>query len=206
MNRYYNSPLGRFMSPDPYKSSIDFRTPMSLNRYVYTNGDPINNNDPSGLCTIDGIEYPDGQPPCPNVTSVTVNGDEGSSATPMAGYGGVSDFGLDDLQFYGGLQSEVLLLSPTPKPSQIALDNKRCHDEVAAAFQKVRDDMVSVWTEFWSPPSNVETGGSKGGLFGAFEGYAGEYLPELTGLEGAVFGTVVGAVIGASAAVVTSPH
>jgi hypothetical protein len=51
------------------------RDPQTWNRYAYVVGDPVNQNDPSGLCTIDGTEYLDGYPPCPDVNGVTVNGD-----------------------------------------------------------------------------------------------------------------------------------
>ena len=59
--RWYSSAPGRFLSPDPYRGSMDLTKPASLNRYSYSWNDPINNNDPSGLCVIDGQEYPD---PC----------------------------------------------------------------------------------------------------------------------------------------------
>jgi len=53
-NRYYNSALGRFMTPDPSTSSQSPNTPQSWNLYGYTAGEPVNANDPSGLygCVI----------------------------------------------------------------------------------------------------------------------------------------------------------
>jgi len=47
-NRYYANTLGRFTSPDAGTGSkpVD---PGSWNKYVYTQGDPVNFNDPSGL-------------------------------------------------------------------------------------------------------------------------------------------------------------
>ncbi len=55
--RYYSSSLARFLTPDPYRRSGRLAVPLSLNRYNYVGGDPINRNDPSGLCdvTIAGI-------------------------------------------------------------------------------------------------------------------------------------------------------
>ena len=47
--RYYNSTSGRFMTPDPSRLNVDMNDPGSWNAYSYTNGDPINLNDPSGL-------------------------------------------------------------------------------------------------------------------------------------------------------------
>lgn len=47
-NRYYNPHLGTFLSMDPHEG--DFNDPMSLNRYAYARGNPVNLTDPSGLC------------------------------------------------------------------------------------------------------------------------------------------------------------
>jgi RHS repeat-associated protein len=70
--RYYASANGRFLTPDPSGTSISLNDPQSFSRYSYGLSDPINHADPTGLCAINGVIYPDGQPPCPNVTSVTV--------------------------------------------------------------------------------------------------------------------------------------
>jgi RHS repeat-associated protein len=45
--RYYNAPIARFLSRDVAK--LDITNPAKLDRYVYTNNNPINFNDPSGL-------------------------------------------------------------------------------------------------------------------------------------------------------------
>ncbi len=45
--RYYNSRLGRFMSPDLLAGGVD--DPQSLNRYAYVLNDPVNLVDPLGL-------------------------------------------------------------------------------------------------------------------------------------------------------------
>ena len=63
---YYTSVLGRFMTADPYRGSMDPKQPQSLNRYAYVWGDPLNSNDPSGLCIINGEEFPD---PCFSVST-----------------------------------------------------------------------------------------------------------------------------------------
>ena len=46
--RYYSNTYGRFMTPDP-SASANSEDPQSWNRYEYVSGDPINNNDPTGL-------------------------------------------------------------------------------------------------------------------------------------------------------------
>ncbi len=47
--RYYSNQFGRFMTPDPYRSSAGTKDPQSWNRYAYVAGDPINYHDPKGL-------------------------------------------------------------------------------------------------------------------------------------------------------------
>lgn len=53
-NRYYHPELGTFLSMDPYEG--DFNDPMSLNRYAYVQGNPVNLTDPSGLCGADDAD------------------------------------------------------------------------------------------------------------------------------------------------------
>jgi RHS repeat-associated protein len=48
--RYYASTLGRFTTPDPYQASGGPADPQSWNRYAYVQNDPVNYNDPEGLC------------------------------------------------------------------------------------------------------------------------------------------------------------
>jgi RHS repeat-associated protein len=45
--RYYNSNLGRFMSPDLLGGHLE--NPQSLNKYVYALNNPLTNTDPTGL-------------------------------------------------------------------------------------------------------------------------------------------------------------
>ena len=51
--RYYSSTLGRFISPDPYAGSAHAGDPDSWNRYAFVNNDPMDETDPTGLCTND---------------------------------------------------------------------------------------------------------------------------------------------------------
>ena len=51
MNRYYDPARGRFTTPDPSESG-SIGTPLSWNRYAYVGGDPVNQSDPSGLCSV----------------------------------------------------------------------------------------------------------------------------------------------------------
>jgi RHS repeat-associated protein len=49
MMRRYNRWHSRFDQPDPYDGSYDLTDPQTFNRYSYTQGDPANLVDPSGL-------------------------------------------------------------------------------------------------------------------------------------------------------------
>jgi RHS repeat-associated protein len=63
---------GRWTSPDPAGlAAVDPSNPQSWNRYAYVLNDPLSLVDPLGLCGGTG-DTPD--LPCPNGTSVTVNG------------------------------------------------------------------------------------------------------------------------------------
>jgi hypothetical protein len=51
--RYYASAYGRFATTDPqYAGTLS--NPQSLNLYSYVLGDPVNGNDPRGLCSVIG--------------------------------------------------------------------------------------------------------------------------------------------------------
>jgi len=49
--RYYTSVLGRMMTVDQSEASLRLTSPLTWNRYSYATGDPVNSNDPTGLCT-----------------------------------------------------------------------------------------------------------------------------------------------------------
>jgi RHS repeat-associated protein len=56
VNRYHQPGMGRFLTPDPSRSSARSRIPGSWNRYAYVLGDPIKYTDRKGLeedCTDD---------------------------------------------------------------------------------------------------------------------------------------------------------
>ena len=51
--RFYASTYGRFNTPDPKgRRAARKRNPQSWNLYSYVHGDPINRNDPRGLCSV----------------------------------------------------------------------------------------------------------------------------------------------------------
>jgi len=56
--RYYNPADGRFQSRDTWGG--DYNRPLSLNRWMYVEGNPVNKIDPSGnIPTINGIKRGD---------------------------------------------------------------------------------------------------------------------------------------------------
>src|SRR5580700_8504953 len=84
MNRYYYSAWGRFMMPDRNSRSARVGSPQSWNRYAYALSDPVNRNDPSGLC--DDCKDDDG---CPSNTVCSFGG--GDSGGDVGGGGDGSD-------------------------------------------------------------------------------------------------------------------
>jgi RHS repeat-associated protein len=50
--RHYQAVWSRFDQPDPSDSSYDLTNPQSFNRYSYTQNDPVNFTDPSGLIVV----------------------------------------------------------------------------------------------------------------------------------------------------------
>jgi RHS repeat-associated protein len=73
--RKYESLAGRWTSPDPDAGSASITDPQSLNRYSYTQNDPINSVDPTGLrqC-FDRFETPSWTTVYTDGTSMTLTG------------------------------------------------------------------------------------------------------------------------------------
>ncbi len=56
--RQYSPRLGRFLTRDTWVGNP--HSPLSLNKYIYTKGNPIDSTDPSGLCAESGWQDADG--------------------------------------------------------------------------------------------------------------------------------------------------
>ena len=55
--RYYSNQFGRFMTPDSYgDDNWDLSDPQSWNLYAYTEGDPVNFNDPDGTVACGDLQ------------------------------------------------------------------------------------------------------------------------------------------------------
>ena len=50
--RYYAGAYGRFLTKDNSGKSARKTSPHCWNRYAYSSGDPVNRNDPKGLCDV----------------------------------------------------------------------------------------------------------------------------------------------------------
>lgn len=71
--RYYNPITGRFMSRDP--NDGDITVPASLHKYLYADGDPVNQIDPSGREALEEYRVTlicGGSLSCPAVSGKTV--------------------------------------------------------------------------------------------------------------------------------------
>jgi RHS repeat-associated protein len=124
--RYYNNNFGRFWSPDPGYVG-DANNPQSFNRYNYVLDDPVNHNDPSGLCT--GIIAGVGQDPYTTDTAAqqTVANQIGAiSAFPFAGGTQASGYLTVAVQGMGFMTeavqnalNSILLAAQNPGPINI---------------------------------------------------------------------------------------
>jgi len=121
--RKYENLSGRWTSPDPYNGSITIADPQSFHRYNYTQNDPINFIDPSGL---DGEQFPVYYV-CVGGTCVTwflpgalvVNvGGERPGPAGLTGSDFGSEMGLLEYRNVGGnpfIQIPVSTSTPTPQ-------------------------------------------------------------------------------------------
>jgi RHS repeat-associated protein len=84
--RIYDPTIGRFLSRDPLFGALD--NPLSLNRYLYAQSNPVNLDDPSGLLTEvpSGLNEPGpiGPPPDPASPQEQIPEDEKPCVDPSA--------------------------------------------------------------------------------------------------------------------------
>ena len=90
--RYYNSLLGRFMTPDPMPGSVG--NPQSWNRYAYVYNNPINATDPAGLCSEDDGWF------CGDAFLSFTSLDPGGAITGAGSYLGWGGFVLSDGSYF----------------------------------------------------------------------------------------------------------
>jgi RHS repeat-associated protein len=83
LNRYDDPARGRFTSPDSAASGTSAR-PNSWNRYSYTEGDPVNHNDPQGLL-VASLDCPDAFDPLDPWDPCGRGGDGGGGGGTIGG-------------------------------------------------------------------------------------------------------------------------
>ena len=105
-NRYYDPARGRFTSPDKKRGSIG--NPLSWNKYSYVLGDPINYNDPLGLCSV-------------MIGGITMSSDSSSAFNQMAGaLGAAMAFPYSGQSGNGSVASVIGQASGTNSSTQVA--------------------------------------------------------------------------------------
>ena len=72
--RYYSAGMGRYLSPDPSMNNVVYGNAATWNSYAYTNGDPINFNDPDGLTTCGDLQLEGGGTVAGDVNANTAQG------------------------------------------------------------------------------------------------------------------------------------
>jgi len=124
--RRYHGWWSRFAHPDPSDSSYSMTDPQSFNRYAYTQNDPVNFVDPTGL---DGVWVTDpatGQPYFISglTAGVTIIG----GLNGFAGFGGgggaghhdaLEELGIDEGIGGGSVDPQNPAPTPTPCPGSI---------------------------------------------------------------------------------------
>ena len=231
MFRRYNRKNSRFDQPDPYEGSYDFSDPQSLNRYAYTQNDPVNSVDPSGLnaeqpgssCSTNGhynngIIGNDGKCYAGPGATVTVGGGgdpftlTGSAAILMLWNPTGRSIGDRDPGSGGGPQNPYDIRT-------IISDAKKKAARPLTPFEKARAACVARETAkadaersqyVANYPKRIRRsavfGGVRGAAMGAYAGAnGGEFLEPLGGgVPGAIGGGVIGGILGTGAGVVGS--
>jgi RHS repeat-associated protein len=115
-SRMYSPLTGRYLTRDSWQG--DYNRPLSLNRWNYVEGNPVNYTDPSGLCWViedsdkDGRWYPDSDYRCIKKHN-KVPQEEGPVWKGPDSYGSV----VDSLAFSNsGNIRNTSIISNTPEP------------------------------------------------------------------------------------------
>jgi RHS repeat-associated protein len=96
LNRYYSSTMGRFLTPDPYRSSTRIQDPQGWNQYLYVQNDPTNYIDRSGLdrCPLNSATCIDVTAPGPDPLDLFL---WGHWLTPTIGHGVATSWDRDNI-------------------------------------------------------------------------------------------------------------
>lgn len=126
-SRHYHPGLGTFISQDSYEGAMT--DPMSLNRYAYVQGNPMNMTDPSGMIPVQAINSL--MHTSPVALARLMNGGMCYAQTdPCAGYAG---------QAYLDCRRGLLpTITPTPVPGTPSPSTYHVPCEFSSSFLNVR--------------------------------------------------------------------
>jgi RHS repeat-associated protein len=136
MFRRYNRWWSRFDQPDPYDGSYSLVNPQSFNRYAYTQNDPVNFIDPSGLDPQDPPPPP--MPPGQLPTEVINTSAPRFNPAGVAGFFGGGDTGISTDNPSGGEVGEV---GGGETENLDDEKDKKCAD-LANRIQELRDELA----------------------------------------------------------------
>jgi len=129
MMRRYTGKWHRFDQPDPYEGSYDLTDPQSFNRYAYTQNDPVNFVDPTGLLPqMCGLFY------------------QGDGQYNFVCFGTSDPFRGFNPKPGGGGQKKPVPQKPAPKPNNQQQEFDDCAKKAWRTFRKgyLRDSVEAV--------------------------------------------------------------
>lgn len=130
--RYYTAIAGRFQTPDPSRG-VDPHNPITWNRYIYSNDDPVNRYDPSGLDSCD-----------PNATCVTV-----TATTDPVGLSGASS-NIGSLWSYGAAWQAAQADLRVAAALFAAQSGSALRQEASGAIKNLSDDCKKALGQHWN--------------------------------------------------------
>ncbi|MGI8838873.1 MAG: RHS repeat domain-containing protein [Pyrinomonadaceae bacterium] len=126
MFRRYNRWHSRFDQPDPYDGSYSLTDPQSFNRYAYTQNDPVNFTDPSGL-----LNWPLPMGPPPSTVTIPISFDSPISNLPPGMMASLIGSGMRRPNPINDAGPPETTQNPTPAPtSQDRLPFNSCEQFV----------------------------------------------------------------------------
>lgn len=158
--RKYESLSGRWTSPDPYRGSMAIANPQSFNRYSYTQNDPVNLVDPTGLSfCVEWVTYENSAKEMKIILHRECFFEDGGGWGFMPIGGGPSGGGPGGGGPSSGPQNPA---SPPPRPADRRHMLDDCHFLAATA-----DELAAkTWTDWrfvgalkqrFVPPSNQDS-------------------------------------------------
>jgi RHS repeat-associated protein len=170
MFRRYNRWHSRFDQPDPYDGSYSLTDPQSFNRYAYTQNDPVNFTDPTGL-----LNWPLPIGPPPSTVDVPISFDSPIDAGFTSGGRGLGVnrprllLPLDPIGKGGNTGGQTgKAPQKTNTPAKTNPQQKDFDDCATKANRRYRSEYLRTSTKAMAGGAGVAAGWLVGGL--AFKG------------------------------------